>query len=214
MMTEKRMYLMPEELERLFSAIRRGRKEVKRKRDLCLFKLMYSFGLRLSEVELIRLADLNFEDHLIYIRRLKRRKTPQAPTNADAMPKERWGCWYSLSVENQRHLREWLKVRARVPYADQLPEVFISNRARSLDAQTIYWAFKRYAERAGLTEAHPHQLRHSCGIDLARANVSIQDIKKRLGHKQITSTEVYIEMVGPDNVERDRRMDAVLERRG
>jgi len=208
-MKEKRLYLMPEELERLFSAIRRGRKEVKRKRDVCLFKLMYSFGLRLSEVELIRLSDVNFEDHLIYIRRLKRRKA-----NTDAMPKERWGCWYSLSVENQRLLREWLRVRARVPYADQLPEVFISNRGRSLDAQSIYWSFKRYSQQAGLTAAHPHQLRHTCAVDLIKGGVGIHDVKKRLGHKQITSTEIYIEMVGPDNVERDRRMDEVLERRG
>jgi type 1 fimbriae regulatory protein FimB len=210
---KKRLYLMPQELEHLFAAIKKCRKENKRKRDLCLFKLMYSFGLRLSEIELIRLSDINLEDHLIYVRRLKRRKMRPGQPQPDVVPRERWGCWYSLSVENQRLLRDWLKVRVTIPYADQLPQLFISAGGRALDNQAIYWNFKRYAAMAALPWAHPHTLRHSCAIDLVKAGIGIQDVKKRLGHKQITSTEFYVEMLGQDRVERDQRMDEVLERR-
>ncbi|HUU37203.1 MAG TPA: site-specific integrase [Candidatus Desulfaltia sp.] len=195
---EKRNYMTPDELERFWAAVHRQLKADKRKRDLCLFKLMYTYGLRLSEVTMIRLDDLDFTAHRIFIRRTKRRN---------------FGCQYQLSVENQRLIKEWLKVRRGLPYADQLLQLFISVRGRGLDDQTISWSCKKYARAAGLPKVHPHTFRHSCAIDLVKGKAPIQDIKDRLGHAQITSTELYIKMVGPDRVERDNRLDAILEKR-
>jgi site-specific recombinase XerD len=195
---EKRNYMTPEEVERFFAAIRRQPKPDKRKRDMCLFRLMYSFGLRLSEVTLIRLEHVDFAAHRIYITRTKRRH---------------FGCSYQLSVDNQRLIRAWLEVRRKLPYADQLPELFISSRGRALDDQAIFWTTKKYARAAGLSWIHPHTFRHTAAVTLVKAGAVIQDIKDRLGHAQITSTEYYAKLVGPDRVERDNRLDAMLEGR-
>jgi site-specific recombinase XerD len=144
---------------------------------------------------LIRLEHMDFTAHQIYIARAKRKN---------------FGCWYSLSIEKQRLLNDWLKVRKTLPYADQLPELFISSRGRGLDDQSIYWTFKKYAVAASL-DAHPHQLRHTCAVNLVKGGAPIQDVKNRLGHSQITSTEIYIQLAGPDRVERDCRLNSILE---
>jgi integrase/recombinase XerC len=209
-MIDERKYLTEKERDAFFAAVKRQRKTARRRRDLCLFRLMYSFGLRLAEVTLIRLADINWESGQIFIRRLKR--------NRRGTPREgRFGQWHKLSVENQRLLRDWLKERARLPYAAEVAEVFISSRGRHLDDQTIYYLFKQYAKAAGLDArpepAHPHNLRHTVAMDLAREGVPIQDIQDRLGHAAIQSTQIYTEMFDAERIARDMRLDEILEGR-
>jgi site-specific recombinase XerD len=128
------------------------------------------------------------------------------------MSKEKWGCRYDLSIENQKLLKSWLEVRKGLPYADQLQELFISSQGRALYHQTIWFNCREYGKVAGI-RIHPHQLRHTCAVDLVKAGAPIQEIKKRLGHKQITSTEFYTALIGPDRVAADQALDKILERR-
>jgi len=96
-----------------------------------------------------------------------------------------------MSPQVEKLIHAWLKVRAGLPFAEVLQELFISGRGRELDEQTIWWTFKKYAKGAGLSNVHPHMLRHSCAIDLLKAGFGVRDIQDRLGHASVASTEIY-----------------------
>jgi site-specific recombinase XerD len=77
----------------------------------------------------------------------------------------------------------------------------------------FYRVFKQLCEKAGVPEdkRHPHTLKHSLGSHMANAGMPVQVIQHRLGHRNITSTMIYVQM---SNIYVDRAVQAAMDSGG
>jgi integrase len=162
-------YFNNKELEALFRVI------AKNKRDSCLFRFGYHFGLRASEVGLIRLSDLVRDDDgnsAVRITRVKGSK----------------GGIFPLVPVVARALRAWLPLRGDSPGA-----LFPSRKGSPISQQRLDVMMKQYGAAAGLArdKCHWHALRHSCATSLLERGEDIMYIKEHLGHRDVKNTLIY-----------------------
>lgn len=206
---EKIKWLSDEEVNRFFRAIEAQKDPVQRKRDLALFTVMLAFGCRCAEIPLIKLEHVILREYPekseIYVTRVKKKKDRKT-----GLPKPREGRRYNLSDKNRAILVAWLKVRKKYPTAELSNSLFITKESGTFSVPHIYDSTVKYGKIAGV-KVNPHQFRHTCGIRLARKGLSSFEIKVRLGHVSVLSTEIYVQLAGPERQAADRRADEALE---
>ena len=168
---EKYVTLTRREVERLFAQITDAR-------DRALFAAMYYFGLRASEVGLLRREHVDFRTRQIHIPRLK-----------GGIAGEK-----TMTAEYLHLLRAYIQTRR-----DALPYLFPSRNARPVSRQRIDRLFRVYAEHAKLppSKRHSHCLRHSVAAHLLEAGHALEEVQAHLGHKSIHSTVVYTKVSAP-----------------
>jgi site-specific recombinase XerD len=137
--------------------------------DRAAFYLLWQGGLRLSEVEELRLEDLDLPGRKLMVRQGKGRKDRAAYLTDTAI----------------RALQAYLDVRGMGP----TDHVFLY-RNRPLCKDLIPARIKAAGKRAGV-KATPHRLRHTFSTQLVNAGCRITSIQKLLGHKRLNSTMVY-----------------------
>jgi site-specific recombinase XerD len=177
--------LFSEEMERLLSApdtsVRAG------KRDQAILELFFSTGLRLAELRSLNVKDLNFSTREISVRgkRGKIRVVFVSARAADA-------------------LREYLESRvdALLPLFIRAPEKAATAMPPGenfrLSRISIYNIVKKYALRAGIvTDPSPHTLRHSFATDLLRNGADLRSVQEMLGHKDLSTTQIYTHVTNP-----------------
>ena len=167
-------YLKPNELLAVLAeAKKRGA------REHLMFLLGYRCGLRASEIAQLRLDSIT--EGQITIHRLKDSLT--TVRTLESHPND--------LLDERRALATWLKERGDAKDSEFL---FTSREAPGMHRSQVYRLFDDVAYRAGIEKSrrHPHILKHSLGAHLVRQNVSIAFIQKSLGHKHITSTQVYL----------------------
>lgn len=177
---EDAMYLQMEEIQALFSAI-------KSLRDRAIFRLTYHRGLRAHEVGLLQLSDFRARDGVLFVRRGK-----------GSISRE-----HSLIDEELRALRAWLKERGTAP-----GPIFPSRQgSRPITRSRLHQLMGDYCAKAGIhpSKAHMHALKHSCGTHLAERGASPDEIQDWLGHRDSSSTDIYMHFSA-------RRRKALVER--
>jgi integrase len=193
-------YLSDKEIDKFFASVKKGKYT---KRDSCLFLLMLSYGLRESEAISIRMEDLNLDlnDPQILIRRVKQRNKKN-------------GRFYDLSKENYKRIKAWLKEREKWPGA-RSDYLFITQKSRSkydhMSTDGLYGLVKKYGKEAGISEIYPHMFRHTTGARLARAGLNAFTIQRRLGHSNVVSSQLYVDLTGPDRKAEDERCEDAIE---
>lgn len=143
-------------------------------RDLAMFELMYSSGLRLSELVSIDLIDLDL--HVGEIRVTgKGGKTRVLPVGSHAVTA----------------VNKWLVFRRTLPgSADKA--VFISSRGKRIAPRTVQMRLKKLAESQGLARnCYPHMLRHSFASHLLESSGNLRAVQELLGHADISTTQIY-----------------------
>ena len=133
-------------------------------RNRALLELVYSAGLRSSEVVGLDLADVDFEQERVHVRHGKGAKDRVVPLGEEASH------WIS------RYLREARPELARGA-ADSL---FLSTRGRRLDTSTV----RRLMP-------HPHRLRHAFATHLLEGGADLRVIQELLGHSSLSTTQIY-----------------------
>ena len=192
-------YLSDKEIDKFFTSVTNGKYV---KRDSCLFHLMLSYGLRESEAISIRVEDISLDpnDPQILIRRVKQRNKKN-------------GRWYDLSKENYKRLKAWLKEREKWPSAKS-DYVFITQKSRSkydhMSTDCLYGLVKKYGKDAGIPEIYPHMFRHTAGARMARAGLNAFTIQRRLGHSNVVSSQLYVDLAGPDRKAEDERCESAI----
>lgn len=155
-----------------------------------LFGLLYSTGLRIGEAIRLNLADVKINRRLLYIDKSKFRKSRWVPMSP------------STSQELERFIQERIRFAAAAPSAP----VFVNLKGNRLYYQGAHLAFSQILSRCGLRGCKGthgpriHDLRHSyaCSRLLAwyRQGKDVQALlpvlATYLGHKDITSTQVYL----------------------
>jgi len=162
-------------------------------REHCMVLLAYRHGLRASEVCGIHIDHVDLTAGNIRCERGK-----GSVSN-----------WQSLARDELKAIRLWLKHR---PKTDD-PHLFISRNGGAMSRSQFYRVFKSLCEAIKIPEdkRHPHVLKHSLGTHMANAGMPVQVIQHRLGHRNISSTMVYVQM---SNIYVDRAVQAVLDSGG
>ena len=163
--------LAPEEVNRLLS---QNLNDPMICRDLAMFELMYSSGLRLAELVGIDLADLDLSVGQVRITG-KGGKVRDLPVGDQAV----------------EAINKWLGYRRSLPGADGRA-VFLSSRGKRIAPRTVQMRLKKLAESQGLDRGcYPHMLRHSFASHLLESSGDLRAVQELLGHADISTTQIY-----------------------
>lgn len=145
-------------------------------RDRAMIELLYSSGLRVTELCTLRLSDRQTDPPVLIVRGKggKERVVPVGPAAMRAI---------AVYVEEGRPLLDkgaggiWL---------------FVGRPGGALDRTTFWRALRRYALKAGITrKLSPHTLRHSFATHLLEGGADLRAVQAMLGHADIATTEIY-----------------------
>lgn len=144
-------------------------------RDVAMFELFYSSGLRLSELAALDLPDLDLSAKQLQVRAGKGGKGRLLPIGSKAIAA----------------LQQWLPLRAQW-LQSPANAVFVSQRGTRLGQRSIELRLKRWCLRKGIAEAvHPHMLRHSFASHLLESSQDLRAVQELLGHGNIATTQIY-----------------------
>jgi len=155
-------------------------------RDAAIIELLYSSGLRLSEL-------LGID---------------AAPSQDRAYESAGWLDWDSAEVTvlgkggkrrsvpvgtaAMTSLRAWLEIRQQLQPAQATPALFLSASNARLSPRTVQARLRSLAIRAGLpTHVHPHMMRHSFASHVLQSSHDLRAVQEMLGHASIASTQIY-----------------------
>ncbi len=146
-------------------------------RDRAILELLYSSGLRLSELVQLDLVDLDLTDRTVRITG-KGNRTRIVPVGRHAVAA----------------LESWIERRAAMAAADE-DAVFVSRRGTRLAGRTVQARLKHWAKRQGAGLAiHPHMLRHSFATHLLESSGDLRAVQELLGHASISTTQIYTQL--------------------
>jgi site-specific recombinase XerD len=169
--------LSTDEVQSLLAAISTG--TVLNVRDLALVTLLYSTGIRASECATLREADVDLTDLTI--------RVCGKGGHERTIP---------LNMQVAEALRSYRRVRGGIGLRSPF---FQSRHKRGLSRGAVYERVRTWAQKARLTKrVSPHCLRHTFATHLVKAGVSLVTIRDLLGHRLITSTQVYLHVTADD----------------
>jgi integrase/recombinase XerD len=164
-----------EEIIALLEAIDLSKPEGGRNR--AMLEVLYSSGLRVSELVELKLANVYFD--LGFLRVVgKGNKERLVPMGKDAM----------------RYLKLYLdEIRVHVPVQRGFESyVFLNRRGKKLTRVMIFTIIKNLAQTTGLKKnISPHTFRHSFATHLVEGGADLRAVQEMLGHESITTTEIY-----------------------
>ena len=173
-------FLEISDLEKMLEApmLIKGKKIIKF-RDKAILEVLFSTGLRVSEIANLKKEDINLKREEFSVR-------------------GKGGKIRVVFLSNQAryHLEEYLKLRRM----DTSPYLFVAHdRAKkgreedsAISPRTIERIVEKYAKIAGITKrVTPHTLRHSFATDLLNSGADIRSVQAMLGHSSITTTQIY-----------------------
>jgi integrase/recombinase XerC len=146
-------------------------------RDKAIMELLYSSGLRLSELTGLAPEDVNFRDATVRVTG-KGAKTRIVPVGS-----------FALAA-----LRDWLAARA--PLAKPAERaLFVGRDGAALGPRAVQARLKQWALKLGLADkVHPHALRHSFASHVLQSSGDLRAVQEMLGHASISTTQVYTQL--------------------
>lgn len=149
-------------------------------RNDTMIEVLYSCGLRVTELVQLKMSDLFFNDGFIRVLG-KGTKQRLVPITNIAMQK----------ITNYiSQVRQQIKVK---PQAEDV--LFLNRRGNQLTRAMIFTILKNLAKQAGINKnISPHTLRHSFATHLLENDADLRAIQMLLGHESITTTEIYLHL--------------------
>lgn len=144
-------------------------------RDVAIFELFYSSGLRLSELAALNREDVDLNDRTLVVREGKGGKSRVVPIGGKAISA----------------LEKWLDMRGHhIPDLDSA--LFVSWKGKRLGNRSIQLRLDQWCKKKGLPEhVHPHMLRHSFASHLLESSQDLRAVQELLGHSNISTTQIY-----------------------
>lgn len=142
-------------------------------RDLAMFELFYSSGLRLSELLALDHSDLDLQARTLLVSAGKGGKSRQLPVGTKAIAAVKK--WYAVQVQKTGQ-----------------NAMFTSSKGARIGARNTQRRLAKWCQKRGIPEhVHPHMLRHSFASHLLEQSQDIRAVQTLLGHSSISSTQIY-----------------------
>jgi integrase/recombinase XerC len=144
-------------------------------RDRAIMELLYSSGLRLSELVGLNVGDLDLPDGMVDVIGGKGRKDRRVPVGSVA-----------AGV-----LEKWLAERTALVKPTETA-LFVGRRGQRLGPRAVQKRVAQWAVRQGLSmHVYPHLFRHSFATHLLESSQELRGVQELLGHADISTTQVY-----------------------
>lgn len=170
-------HLHPLEREALFSAIENDDSRYHVRNKAMIYLAEYA-ALRISEVGMIRMSDINLDFNEIYFRRLKK-------SNNNTLR--------ILDARVYDALVDYLSYREAAGITSEY--LFVSQKGTPISRKTLHEIIKRYCQIANIPseKSHFHVLKHTCIVDLANWGLDIKELQYWAGHRNVANTEIYMQ---------------------
>lgn len=146
-------------------------------RDRAMMEVLYSSGLRVSELVAMEMQDMDLQEGIIRVRG-KGRKDRLTPIGSRAVK--------ALDTYFQQRLAEG---KAQGPHAGR---VFVNKHGGPLSARSVRRKMDKYLLMAGIGPGvSPHTLRHSFATHLLDAGADLRSVQELLGHQSLSTTQIY-----------------------
>jgi len=145
-------------------------------RDRAMLELLYSCGLRVSELINLSYHNINLTEEFIRIhgKGNKERVLPMGEVAID----------YLMKYETN--------ARPMLLKNGQSDSYFLSNRGSAMSRQNFFYIIKAYANQVGINKPlSPHSLRHAFATHLVQKGADLRSVQLMLGHSDISSTQLY-----------------------
>jgi site-specific recombinase XerD len=177
-------FLDNEEIKRLLS--QPNNNEISGLRDRSILELLFSGGLRVSELVSLDRSHINLERREFMVRGKGQKDRP---------------------IFISKEAADWIKIYLD-KRTDNLPALFISysgkhksqtsGNYRRLTTRSVQRMVSNYARLAGITKkVSPHTMRHSFATDLLMNGADIRSVQEMLGHSNIATTQIYTHVTNP-----------------
>jgi site-specific recombinase XerD len=177
-------FLTPEEVERLFEQTDISKPAGLR--DRAILELLFSSGLRVSELVGLDREHINLKRREFMVRGKGQKDRPIFISPAAAG-------WLTRYLEQRTDNTKPLFVR----YSGS-KQVDLSGNFHRLTARSVQRMVARYALLAGITKhVSPHTLRHSFATDLLMNGADLRSVQALLGHSNISTTQIYTHVTDP-----------------
>lgn len=151
-------------------------------RDRAILELLYSTGIRVSELVTRDLTDLDFTMEVLRVRG-KGNKERLVPVGRPAI--EAVTSWLPQRLQ-------LIKERAGRGRAVEQAAMFLNGRGSRLSARSVERSVKAYGLRAGISQmVTPHALRHSFATHLLEMGADLRSVQELLGHASLSTTQRY-----------------------
>lgn len=144
-------------------------------RDRAMFEVMYSSGLRVSELLSLQIKDVNLDKGIIHVvgKGNKERRVPIGDYALEYLIKY----YHEVRVKNHGAETNYL---------------FLNRYGKPLSRQYFFLQVKKYAQRVGIhKEISPHTLRHCFATHLLEGGANLRTVQEMLGHSNIATTQIY-----------------------
>ncbi len=166
--------LSVEEIDRIMNSV--DLSELEGQRNRAILEVLYSCGLRVSELISLRISDLFFDESFIRVIG-KGDKQRLVPIGEPAMQ--------AVQLYLSQTRRAYVSKKAE-------DILFLNRRGGKLSRQMIFLMIKSQCEKAGITkEISPHTFRHSFATHLVENGADLRAVQQMLGHESIITTEIY-----------------------
>jgi integrase/recombinase XerD len=170
-------HLTVEEIDELFNCIQVD--NIYELRDKCIFELLYSSGLRISEACNLRLSDVDLEAMTLAVEG-KGGRERLVPFGEKAL--------HMLGEYLAKSRPEILKVR-------QCEYLFVSKKGSYINRKSVWRLLNTYIKRTNIKKkVTPHTLRHSFATHLIENHADLRAVQELLGHIDISTTQIYTHM--------------------
>jgi integrase/recombinase XerC len=148
-------------------------------RDKALAELLYSSGLRLSEVCQLEVQDLDLKERTCRVLG-KGNKTRIVPVGKKAI----------------QAIRDWMIYRSelKATKATSSDAIFLNNKGNRISARSIQLRLEKLCLQRGIPGINPHMLRHSFASHVLESSGDLRAVQEMLGHSDISTTQIYTKL--------------------
>jgi integrase/recombinase XerC len=144
-------------------------------RDKAVLEVLYSTGIRLSELAYLQFSSIDFNNQTIRVLG-KRNKERIIPIGAKAL----------------ESVKAYLEQRNSIPQASDCKYIFVNKNGAFLTPRSIERIVKKYASQiAPEKKVSPHTLRHTFATHLLDEGADLMAVKELLGHESLSTTQIY-----------------------
>src|SRR5258706_3296152 len=146
-------------------------------RDKAMLEVLYSSGIRVSELVELEIADMDLQEGILRVRG-KGRKDRLTPIGSQAIK----------AVQRYFELRA-IDSKSQGPQASR---VFLNKHGETLSTRSVRRKLDKYLVQAGLDPGiSPHTLRHSFATHLLNNGADLRSVQELLGHQSLSTTQIY-----------------------